>query len=399
LKDIKKNIYTKNVFISLFIIIMFIEGALIGGALVYRMTSVEIDDLQNQIEEIHYGNDDTHYPNVTYVYNETSLSYLYKNVKYAIVEITGIVVYKSFFGTQYSQVQGSGFIYQYDNNYVAITNYHVVSDVTQIIITFSNGNSYPAELIASDAYSDLAILTVDAPSNEFHPLDIISSSSLEVGNPVIAIGSPLGLDSTMTTGIVSQLGRTIEESLAGSFPIANIIQTTVAINPGNSGGPLLDYQGNVVGITTAIIEDSQGLGFVIPSNTILREIESLVETGSYNQHPWIGVSGVDMTYTIAQEMNVDVTYGWLITSITSESAAENAGLRGGDYQMQIIDEWLILGGDIIIGIDGERIIDGDVLMSYLEEHTRPEQTIQFTVIRDNQVYEIPVTLGTRPPLT
>jgi S1-C subfamily serine protease len=133
----------------------------------------------------------------------------------------------------------------------------------------------------------LAVLSVDAPIEEFYPLEIVSSSNLEVGDPVVAIGNPMGLDGTMTIGIVSQIGRTIRESLAGSFPIANIIQTSVAINPGNSGGPLFNYQGEVVGVTTAIIENSEGLGFAIPSNTILKEIESLIETGSFNYHSWL----------------------------------------------------------------------------------------------------------------
>ncbi len=167
--------------------------------------------------------------------------------------ITGYVLQYSFFGRQYSGVQGSGFVYEYDNDMVVITNKHVVNEAENITVTFSNGNGYPATVIGSDAYSDLAVLSVDAPLEEFQPLEITSSSTLEVGDPVVAIGSPFGLGGTMTTGIISQLGRTIQDSVAGNFPIANIIQTSAAINPGNSGGPLLNYQGKVVGITTAII--------------------------------------------------------------------------------------------------------------------------------------------------
>jgi len=361
----------------------------------YGLTSSEIDDLQYQIERLQYENDNIEFQNITYFYNETSLSNLYKDVKDSIVVISGVVAYQTFFRTQYYEIQGSGFIYEFEEEMLVITNNHVVSDASDIVVTFSNGNSYLGEMIGSDAYSDLAVLSVDAPLDEFNPLEIISSSSLEVGDPVIAIGSPMGLEGSMTTGVVSQTGRTIEESLAGSFPIANIIQTSVAINPGNSGGPLLNYQGEVVGITTAIIEDSEGLGFAIPSNTILREIESLVETGSYDRHPWLGISGVDMSYSIAEAMEVDVTYGWLITSVTVDSAAEEAGLTGGDQQVVINDDWVIIGGDIIIAIDETRIINGDVLMSYLEEYTQPDQTIIITIIRDNQILEIPVTLGTR----
>ena len=206
----------------------------------------------------------------------------------------------------------------------------------------------------------------------------------------------MGLDNTMTIGIVSQVGRTIEGSSIGSYPIANVIQTSVAINPGNSGGPLLDYQGNVVGITTAIIEDSEGLGFAIPSNTIIREIELLIETGSYDNHPWLGISGTDMSYSIAQVIDVDVTYGWLIGKVVSGGAAENAGLISGNEQVEINDEWVIIGGDIIIAIDGNRIINGDSLLSYIEEYTLPGDEITITIVRDNEQIEKSLIIGIRP---
>ena len=393
----KKGINSaKLILISIFIVVMFIVGSIFGSSLIYGLTSSELNDLQNQIDSLQHINDNIDYQNITYFYNETALSNLYDRLIDSIVVISGEVVYQSFFGTQYSAVQGSGFVYEFDNDMVVITNYHVVSDASDISVTFSNGNSYPGELIGSDAYSDLAVLTVNAPSDEFKPLKIVSSSNLEVGDPVIAIGSPFGLGGTMTTGIISQLGRTIQDSVAGSFPIANIIQTSAPINPGNSGGPLLNYQGNVIGITTAIIDNSNGLGFAIPSNTILNEIESLVKTGSYNKHPWLGISGADMSYSIAQAMDVNITYGWLITGITSGGAADKAGLKEGNQQIRIDNEWAIIGGDIIMVVDGTRIINGDSLMSYLEEYTVPNQIITVTIIRDNQLLEISVKLGARP---
>ena len=397
-KTNKGNNLAKLMLISVFVVVMFIVGFIFGGSLIYGLTSPELDDLQNQIDSLKIINDDIEFQNITYFYNETALSNLYDKLIDTIVVISGEVAYQSFFGTQYSAVQGSGFVYEFDDDMVVITNYHVVSDASDTSVTFSNGNSYPGELIGSDAYSDLAVLTVNAPSEEFKPLKIVSSSNLEVGDPVIAIGSPFGLGGTMTTGIISQLGRTIQDSVAGSFPIANIIQTSAPINPGNSGGPLLNYQGNVIGITTAIIEDSNGLGFAIPSNTILNEIESLIKTGSYNQHPWLGISGADMSYSIAQVMDVNITYGWLITSITSGSAADKAGLKEGDQQIRIDNEWAIIGGDIIVAIDGTRIINGDSLMSYLEEYTVPNQIITVAIIRDNQILAISVKLGVRPAI-
>jgi S1-C subfamily serine protease len=392
----KKTSLGKIMLISLIVIAMFIAGFLSGGSLIYGLTSSEIDDLESQINSIEYETQIVENQDITYYYNDTSLSDIYKDTKDSIVVISGVVEYRSFFRTQYYEVQGSGFVYNFEDDFVVITNNHVVSDVSEIVVTFSNGNSYPGEMIGSDSYSDLAVLSVDAPVEEFKPLSIVSSSNLEVGDPVIAIGSPMGLDSTMTIGIVSQIGRTLSESLAGSYPIANIIQTSVAINPGNSGGPLLNYNGDVVGITTAIIEDSEGLGFAIPSNTVLREIASLVETGSYDQHPWLGISGIDMSYSISEAMDVDVTYGWLIASVTSGGAADEAGLQGGTERSVVQDEWVVIGGDIIIAIDGNRIINGDALMSYLEEYTQRGEIVMLTIVRENVQFNLPVEIGSRP---
>ena len=394
----KENNLAKYTLISVFIVAMFIAGFLFGGSLIYGLNNSKFDDLQSQIYSLQNKETEKEVQNITFFYNETSLSNLYEEVKDSIVVISGEIAYQSFFGTQYSEVQGSGFIYEFDENMYVITNYHVVSGASDIVVTFSNGNSYSADVLGSDAYSDLAVLTVYAPSEDFKPVKIVSSSNLEVGDPVVAIGSPFGLGGTMTSGIISQLGRTISDSVAGNFPIANIIQTSAPINPGNSGGPLFNYQGDVIGITTAIIEDSNGLGFAIPSDTILREMESLIKTGSYNQHSWLGISGDDMSYSIAQEMNVNITYGWLITQITSGGAADNAGLKGGNQQVRIDNEWIVIGGDIIISIDGTRIINGDSLMSYLEEQTSPNQTVTITIVRNNQQLDVPVKLGMRPTL-
>ncbi|MCX6664200.1 MAG: PDZ domain-containing protein, partial [Euryarchaeota archaeon] len=165
---------------------------------------------------------------------------------------------------------------------------------------------------------------------------------------------------------------------------------------GNSGGPLLNYEGEVIGITTAIIQNSNGLGFAVPSNTILRELESLITTGSYDQHPWVGISGTDMTYAIAQSLGVNVTYGWLITQITDGGAAAQAGLQGGNQQVRVNDVWVMIGGDIIIAVDGTRIINGDSFMSYLEEYTTSYQTISVTIVRNHQLLDIPVVLKQRP---
>ncbi len=375
---------------------MFIAGYFVGGSLNSLATSSTTESQKQQGNILNNNTISEEVHNITYYYNTTSLAQLYNDVKNSVVVITGYVIQYSFFGRQYSEVQGSGFVYEYDNDMVVITNKHVVNEAENITVTFSNGDGYPATVIGSDAYSDLAVLSVDAPTEEFHPLEITSSSSLQVGDPVVAIGSPFGLGGTMTTGIVSQLGRTIQDSVAGNFPIANIIQTSAAINPGNSGGPLLNYEGEVIGITTAIIQNSNGLGFAVPSNTILRELESLITTGTYDQHPWVGISGTDMTYAIAQTLGVDVTYGWLIAQVTDGGAAAQAGLLGGNEQVRVNDAWVMIGGDIIIAVDGTRIINGDTFMSYLEEHTTPNQTITITILRNNQIQDASVVLKQRP---
>jgi 2-alkenal reductase len=296
----------------------------------------------------------------------------------------------------YTQVQGSGFVYNFTGKMVIVTNYHVIRNAINITVTFINGDGYPVTVLGSDPYSDLAVISTNAPQSEFKPLEIVSSSTLKVGDIVVAVGNPYGLAGSMSIGIVSALGRTITEEQTGRYPIANIIQTTAPLNPGNSGGPLLNLQGQVVGVTTAIVSNSQGVGFAIPSNTILREISSLVTIGYYNKHPWLGAAGVDMTYEIAKAMGVNVTYGWLITQVVSGGPAATAGLRGGTKQVLIAGEYVTVGGDIIIAINGTKITNGDALSTYLEENTLPGQIIEVTVIRGNQTLTVPLILGTRP---
>jgi S1-C subfamily serine protease len=403
LSDTKKNYVNRYVagFATIMVVMMFIAGYVVGGSFYGSRSSgvstTTISNLQQQINTLKQERTSEQFQNITYVYDNISLAQIYDNTRASVVVVYGIVNSYSFFGPTSSEEQGSGFVYDYNDQMVIITNKHVVADAVNITVTFSNGDSYPATEIGSDAYADLAVLSVQAPADEFHPLVITSSNGLEVGDPVIAIGSPFGLSGTLTTGVVSQLGRTIQDSTAGNYPIANIIQTSVPINPGNSGGPLLNYHGDVIGITTAIIQNSNGLGFAIPSSTILRELPALIATGTYTQHASLGVSGTDMKYSIAHEMGVNVTYGWLLSQITRGGAADKAGLKGGTDQVSINGEWVIVGGDIIIAVDGTRIINGDSFMSYIDEHAVPNQTITLTIVRNHATFDIPVILGQRPP--
>jgi len=318
---------------------------------------------------------------------------IYQEVSAGIVTVQGTLAS----GGTNSTVLGSGFVMNFSNVDYIVTNFHVVRGVSGITVTFQDGDAYPASVVGSDGYSDLAVLQLSAPASEFHPLQVVSSSQLVVGQPVAAIGNPFGLSGSMTIGIVSQLGRTLSESLAGNFAIANVIQFSAPINPGNSGGPLLDANGDVVGITTAIIDSSQGVGFAIPSDTILKELPSLVTTGSYNFHPLIGISTVDMSYQLAQLQKTNFTYGVLVENVTSGGPADKAGLRGGTQTVTVSGVSYLIGGDIIVSVNGTKIVNTDALSSYLAEYALAGQTLVLQIVRGGQMMTVNVVLGTRPP--
>jgi S1-C subfamily serine protease len=364
---------------SALLVLLFAAGLLVGGLVTYYINfqeinslSAEVAALQSQVSELK-GSQNVAYQNITVYQNATAWANLYSNVYKSVVLVQGT--------TSDGTVQGSGFVYSFSGEMVAITNYHVVQDTSSLSVTFWNGHGYAATILGTDPYADLAVLSVDdAPAEEFVPVEIVSSSTLRVGEPVIAIGNPYGLVGSLTEGVVSAVGRSITEETAGGFAIANIIQTSTPINPGNSGGPLLNAVGKVVGITAAIVSDSQGLGFAIPSNTILREISALITTGTYSGHSYLGVSGQDMSYDIAQEIDAGVTYGWRIATITAGGPS--------DGRLRV--------DDIIIAMNGTLIRNNDDLASYLEEKTRPTEHLVLTVMRGNSMVDVDVILGTRP---
>ncbi|MDG7015797.1 MAG: PDZ domain-containing protein [Nitrososphaerota archaeon] len=214
---------------------------------------------------------------------------------------------------------------------------------------------------------------------------------------MVAIGNPFGLSGSMTYGIISQLGRTITELTAGSFPIADVIQFSAPINPGNSGGPLLNSAGQVIGITTAIVGGSQGLGFAIPSGAIIRELPSLVASGSYSGHPYLGIGTVDMNYQLAKAMGVNVTYGALIENVVPGGPAGRAGLGAGSKSVTIQGAQYTIGGDIIVSVNGTRIVNTDALSTYLEEHVIAGESISVGIIRAGALMTVDVVVGSRPP--
>jgi len=364
-----------------FLILIFVSGLVVGGLVTAYTTFQQITDLKGSIESLQgrvsrlSGNQTVYNQNVTIYQNGTSLTELYEKVKDSVVFIRVT--------TASETSEGSGFIYNYSGTMVAITNNHVVHGAISASVTFSNGNGYAATVKGTDPYADLAVVEIDAPASEFKPLKVASSSTLKVGDSVIAIGNPYGLVGSMTTGVVSALGRSItEEEYIGKYKIPNIIQTSVLINPGNSGGPLLNALGNIVGITTAIVKDAQGLAFAIPSNTIIKEVGALVEDGTYTDHSYMGVGGVDMDYEMAQQYHLNVSYGWRIGEITPNGPADNASIEI---------------GDVVIAANGSRVRNGDEITSYLEENTVPDETVRLTIVRGNQILEKSLKLGTRPP--
>jgi S1-C subfamily serine protease len=389
-------------------IICLLVGGMFGYAINSLTISNQMSDLQNRLSDLENNVSDlqpgqgTPYENDTYFLGENvSLAQLYDQVKSSVVLVRGTTTTTYYYPWgqpyyEYTEVQGSGFVSNSTGQFVIVTNYHVVDGASNITVTFADGDAYSSEVVGSDPYADLAVLTSNAPQDEYKPLSIANSSALSVGDPVLAIGTPYGLAGTVTSGIVSALGRTITESTTNGYVIADCIQTTTPINPGNSGGPLLNYEGEVVGITTAIVSDSQGIGFAIPSNTILRETESLITNGSYNQHPWLGASGTDMTFGIAQAINTSTTYGWLIAQVTSGGPADKAGLQEGNKQAQIAGQLVTIGGDIVTAIDDARITNIDDLSTYLEEHTSPGQTISVEIVRNNETLILSLKLEARP---
>jgi S1-C subfamily serine protease len=300
---------------------------------------------------------------------------------------------------------GSGFVLDKEGH--IITNYHVVEGETELEVDFATGFKTRGELVGIDTDSDLAIIKVDAPAEELHPLPLGDSSEIKVGQTVVAIGSPFRFNGTMTTGIVSSLGRTLEslrQAPGGSnFSAGDIIQTDAAINPGNSGGPLLNLDGEVIGVNRAIrtfnfTSDAEplnsGIGFAIAINIVKRVAPSLISEGKYD-YPYLGISSLSDLSLLQQEaLQLPQSSGAYVTTVTPESPADRAGVRGGTVPTDF--PTLFSGGDLIIAIDGDPIQTFNDLLSYLIHNKNPGDTIIMTILRDNQEIEVELTLDKRP---
>ena len=326
---------------------------------------------------------------------DLTLPELFDRVENSVVEITDTTQ-----SNPPSPRLGSGFVY--DSNGHIVTNYHVINDQgknNKLDVTFPDGTVYRATVIGSDPSTDLAVLYVaGVPKDKLAPLALGNSSAVRVGEEVAAIGNPFGLSGSMTEGIISGVGRLMPADQAGDFSIPDVIQTDAPINPGNSGGPLLNTRAEVVGINSAIYSTTgqfAGVGFAIPSNTIAKVVPSLVTSGSF-KHPWLGVSGIDMTPGISDALGLKEPRGFLVVNVVNGSPADKAGIKGGDRQTTIDGRPITLGGDVIVQIDGKIVRKIDDILAYLQRQKAVGENIQLTILRNGKEQQLNVLLAARP---
>jgi len=290
---------------------------------------------------------------------------------------------------------GSGFVY--DEQGHIITNEHVVDGRGRITVTFLDGRSYNAEIVGVDPFTDVAVIRADSGPALLRPLPIGDSSAIRVGEPVAAIGNPFGLSGSMTSGIVSQLGRLLPAP-ESDFSIPDIIQIDAPINPGNSGGPLLNSAGEVIGMNTAIQTDTGqfvGIGFAVPSQTMLKVVPRLISDGEY-LHPWIGVSGIDIYPDLARALGLEDSRGFLISGVARGGPADKAGLRGSTVIVEVGGSPVSIGGDVILAVDGLDVRKIDDILVHLQREKAVGDSISLRVLRDGAERLVTLTLDERP---
>lgn len=289
---------------------------------------------------------------------------------------------------------GSGFVF--DKKGHIITNAHVIEGSTKTVVTFLDGRSYNAEIIGMDEYTDIGVIKVNADLKLLNPLSLGDSSNLNVGEPIAAIGNPFGLSGSMTSGIVSQMGRLLPSGSGYSIP--DVIQTDAAINPGNSGGPLLNMRGNIVGINTAIQSTTgefTGVGFAIPSQTVAKIVPTLISEGEY-KHPWIGISGRDIDPDTANVLGLKDAIGFQIITVVENSPAADAGLIGSDKMIVVEGREYPTGGDIIVGVDGTDVRKIDDILVHLQRVKTVGDEMNLEILRDGRTTNVTIILQERP---
>jgi putative serine protease PepD len=319
---------------------------------------------------------------------------VYEKVADGVVNVTSTAVQLDFFFNAFpTQGSGSGSII--DTKGHILTNFHVVANAQKLEVTLADGSKWPAKLIGSDPDNDLAVIKTDAPKEKLKVIPMGDSKSLRIGQKVLAIGNPFGLQRTLTTGIISSLGRTIR-SEAGTL-IEDVIQTDAAINPGNSGGPLLNSEGEIVGINSAIISPTGGnvgIGFAIPVNTAKRVVPELISKG-YVIYPYIGATIQSLIPEMAKYLKLKIERGAMISEVVKGGPADKAGLKGGNQQVQVGNMIVLVGGDIVVKVDQKEIKTNDELIHYIREK-KPGDAILFKVFRKDNFIDVKVTLGERP---
>jgi S1-C subfamily serine protease len=320
---------------------------------------------------------------------------IYRRIGPGVVNITSVVMERDFFFNPIPR-EGAGSGSIIDTSGHILTNHHVIRDSTKLEVTLSDESKWPARLVGADPDDDLAVIKIDVPTERLTVIPMGDSSNLKVGQKVLAIGNPFGLGQTLTTGIISSLGRSIR-SEAGVL-IQDVIQTDAAINPGNSGGPLLDSTGKIIGINSAIISPtgaSVGIGFAVPVNTAKRILPELIEKG-YVSYPWIGASVYPLIPEFAKFLGLKVERGAVISEVVKGGPAEKAGLKGGDRQVQVGNSLILVGGDVIVEMDGQKVVSSDELIRMIRGH-RPGDGVELKVLRKGKFLPIKVTLGKKPP--
>ncbi len=313
------------------------------------------------------------------------LSDLYDRVKGSVVQIRA------------GDAGGSGWVYDNENH--VVTNFHVVQGTENVEVILEDGTTLRGKVVGTDQYSDLAVILVTTTQSvKLKPLSLGDSLKLRVGERVVAVGAPFGLAGSMTQGIVSQVGRLLQAP-GTRYSIPNVIQIDAPINPGNSGGPLLNLNGEVLGVTSAGVTQTggfQGVGLTIPVSSVKRVIPSLLAGGTY-KHPYLGITGTDVSPTIAETMKLNTTRGVLVVEVTAGSPAEKAGIKGGTRSANVDNIPTPIGGDVIIGVDSTVVRKIDDVIAYSEEFKKPGDTLTMTILREGKKMTINIILGERPP--
>ncbi|MGE3272834.1 MAG: S1C family serine protease [Chloroflexota bacterium] len=315
--------------------------------------------------------------------DENVIAELFERVAPSVVNVSVQVPNVSGQGATMRQGSGSGFVVDGEGH--ILTNEHVVRDASRIEVTLADGLKVPAEVRGRDPLNDIALLKVEAPSDRLRPVTLGDSTRLRVGQLAVAIGNPFGFARTLTVGVVSGVGRPVED--AGRRPLLDMIQTDAAINPGNSGGPLLNSRGEVIGITTLIDRNQLSVGFAVPINTAMQILPNLI-SGQKVRRPWLGISGVALSPLLAEQLGLTTEQGILVREAIPDAPADQAGIRGGSTDNPA-------SGDVILAIDGHPVTRVADLVASIDPHAVGE-TVTMTIVRDGQEQQIPVTLGEYP---